>query len=131
MTNALCISPPSDLSFLNLQLTLITSFCPTCLPSPPLRSTPAPPFLFSASELTVSPLLLVIEGLKTHLPLLSSPSCSAAVGKETTDATVASIKAGFRHIDTAAIYKCEDAVGKGIKESRIDRSELFVVSKLW
>ncbi|KAL7411820.1 Aldo/keto reductase [Mrakia frigida] len=55
----------------------------------------------------------------------------AAVGKETTDATVASIKEGFTHIDTAAIYKCEDAVGTGIKESGIEREKLFVVSKLW
>lgn len=43
----------------------------------------------------------------------------------------AAIEAGYRHIDTAAIYQNEEAVGKGITASGIDRSELFVTSKLW
>lgn len=41
------------------------------------------------------------------------------------------IKAGYRHIDTAAQYGNEVSVGKGIKESGIARSELFITSKLW
>ncbi|MEP0304457.1 MAG: aldo/keto reductase, partial [Maribacter dokdonensis] len=36
-----------------------------------------------------------------------------------------------RHIDTAAIYKNEEGVGKGIRESGIDRKEIFLVSKVW
>jgi diketogulonate reductase-like aldo/keto reductase len=43
----------------------------------------------------------------------------------------AAIEAGYRHIDTAAIYGNEDSVGKGIKESGVARSELFVTTKLW
>ena len=38
---------------------------------------------------------------------------------------------GYRHIDTAAVYGNEEAVGKGIKDSGIDRHRLFVTSKLW
>lgn len=38
---------------------------------------------------------------------------------------------GYRHIDTAAVYGNEEAVGKGIKDSGIDRKDLFVTSKLW
>ncbi|MBB1062465.1 aldo/keto reductase [Limosilactobacillus fastidiosus] len=41
------------------------------------------------------------------------------------------IKVGYRHIDTAAVYGNEEAVGKGIKDSGIDRKDLFVTSKLW
>lgn len=41
------------------------------------------------------------------------------------------IKAGYRHIDTAAAYGNEDSVGQGIKMAGIDRKELFVTSKVW
>lgn len=41
------------------------------------------------------------------------------------------ILCGYTHIDTAAIYGNEVSVGKGIKESGIDRKYLFVTSKLW
>ena len=41
------------------------------------------------------------------------------------------IATGYRHIDTAAVYGNEEAVGKGIKDSGIDRQDLFVTSKLW
>ncbi len=47
------------------------------------------------------------------------------------NAVIAAIKAGYRHIDTAAIYGNEESVGKGIKDSGIDRSELFVTTKVW
>ena len=42
----------------------------------------------------------------------------------------AAIEAGYRHIDTAEMYGNEDSVGKAIKESGIDRKELFITSKL-
>ena len=41
------------------------------------------------------------------------------------------IETGYRHIDTAAIYKNEVAVGKGIAESGVARKDLFVTSKVW
>ena len=41
------------------------------------------------------------------------------------------IAAGYRLIDTAASYGNEAAVGAGIRASGIDRSELFVTTKLW
>src|SRR5699024_4851946 len=40
------------------------------------------------------------------------------------------IKNGYRHIDTAAAYKNEESVGKGIKNSGIAREDLFVTTKL-
>lgn len=44
---------------------------------------------------------------------------------------VDAIETGYRLIDTAQSYMNEDAVGKGIKESGIDREELFITTKLW
>lgn len=41
------------------------------------------------------------------------------------------ISKGYRLFDTAAIYQNETAVGKGIKASGIDRSELFITTKVW
>lgn len=38
---------------------------------------------------------------------------------------------GFRLFDTATIYGNEEAVGKGLKMSGINRSDLFITSKLW
>lgn len=41
------------------------------------------------------------------------------------------IEVGYRLIDTAKVYGNEEAVGKGIRDSGIDRHRLFVTSKLW
>ncbi|MAU71557.1 MAG: 2,5-diketo-D-gluconic acid reductase [Pseudozobellia sp.] len=40
------------------------------------------------------------------------------------------IKVGYRHIDTAQAYGNEKGVGKGIKNSGLNREELFVTTKL-
>jgi diketogulonate reductase-like aldo/keto reductase len=42
----------------------------------------------------------------------------------------AAIEAGYRHIDTARKYGTEERVGEGIRASGIDRSELFVTTKV-
>jgi len=44
---------------------------------------------------------------------------------------VEAISAGYRLIDTAKVYGNEVEVGKAIKQSGIDRKQLFVTSKLW
>ncbi len=49
----------------------------------------------------------------------------------TYEATLAALKAGYRHIDTAAGYMNESDVGKAIKDSGIAREEIFITSKLW
>lgn len=41
------------------------------------------------------------------------------------------LQAGYRHIDTASVYKNEKYIGKAIKESNIQREEIFVTSKVW
>ena len=41
------------------------------------------------------------------------------------------VEVGYRRIDTAALYGNEAEVGQGIRESGIDRSEIFVTTKIW
>ena len=45
------------------------------------------------------------------------------------DATLAALKAGYRHIDTALVYGNEESVGRAIKDSGIPREELFITTK--
>jgi diketogulonate reductase-like aldo/keto reductase len=52
-------------------------------------------------------------------------------GVETVNAVRWAIESGYRHIDTAAAYHNEQSVGQAIRESGIDRKELFVTTKLW
>lgn len=52
-------------------------------------------------------------------------------GEETSTAVRTAIEFGYRHIDTAKIYGNEEDVAKGIKESGIDRNEIFITTKLW
>ena len=44
---------------------------------------------------------------------------------------VDAIQAGYSHIDTAASYQNEEAVGRGVKQSGIAREKLFITTKLW
>ena len=44
---------------------------------------------------------------------------------------VDAIQAGYNHIDTAASYRNEEAVGRGIKRSGVAREKLFITTKLW
>lgn len=41
------------------------------------------------------------------------------------------INTGYRHIDTASVYQNEVEIGKAIKQSNIDRKNLFITSKVW
>ena len=49
----------------------------------------------------------------------------------TYDAVLEALKAGYRHIDTAAAYFNEEDVGKAVRDSGIPREDIFVTSKLW
>ena len=49
----------------------------------------------------------------------------------TYDALYQALKAGYRHIDTAAAYFNEEDVGRAVKDSGIPREDIFITSKLW
>ncbi len=50
---------------------------------------------------------------------------------ETTAAVRAALDTGYRHVDTAAAYGNEREVGQAIADSGVDRSEVFIESKVW
>jgi len=50
---------------------------------------------------------------------------------ETTAAVATALRAGYRSIDTAAVYGNEAGVGRAIAESGLRRDELFITSKVW
>jgi diketogulonate reductase-like aldo/keto reductase len=51
--------------------------------------------------------------------------------EETRAAVAAAISAGYRHIDTAAAYANERQVGEAVRSSGLDRSEVFLETKIW
>lgn len=51
--------------------------------------------------------------------------------EETAAAVGAALRTGYRHIDTAAGYLNERQVGEGIRRSGVDRSEVFIETKVW
>lgn len=52
-------------------------------------------------------------------------------GQEVISSVKYAIKAGYKAVDTAAVYKNEEGVGIAIKESDIPREEIFVTTKVW
>lgn len=52
-------------------------------------------------------------------------------GDETYNSVMTALKCGYRHIDTAHAYQNERSVGRAVKDSGIDRSEIWITSKLW
>ncbi|MFD8335915.1 aldo/keto reductase [Streptomyces solisilvae] len=51
--------------------------------------------------------------------------------EQTTSAVLSAIEAGYRSIDTAAIYGNEAGVGRALATSGVPREELFLTTKLW
>ena len=54
-----------------------------------------------------------------------------AAPHEVEKAVEIALQAGYKHIDCAAIYRNETEVGQGIKNSGVDRKDIFITSKLW
>ena len=48
----------------------------------------------------------------------------------TVDTTLVAFEVGYRHVDTAEMYGNERQVGEAVRRSGLDRSEIFVTSKL-
>ena len=65
------------------------------------------------------------------MPAMGFGTWAIADGTDTAEAVKMAIECGFRHIDTASFYKNETGVGHGIAESGINRSELWVTTKVW
>lgn len=50
---------------------------------------------------------------------------------ESEQAVINALQAGYRLIDTAQMYKNEEAIGKGIAQSSINRSDIIITTKIW
>jgi hypothetical protein len=94
--------------FTHISFLLTTPFHPTCIPS-------------TASVIS------------NNIPRFGLGVYQAANGGETEAAVYAALKAGYRHIDTAEVYRNEEDVGKAIfkymKETGMSRNELWVTTK--
>ena len=77
----------------------------------------------------MSPLITLNNG--TKMPTLGLGVLDRPARELTASAVAAAIGVGYRLIDTAASYLNEREVGEGLKRSGIDRSEVFVTTKLW
>ena len=66
-----------------------------------------------------------------EMPYLGLGVYQSKNGQEVANAVHWALEAGYRHIDTAAIYRNENGVGQGIMTSNVPREDIFVVSKVW
>lgn len=66
-----------------------------------------------------------------EMPGVGFGTWKAKDGADAYDSIIEALKAGYRHIDTAAMYRNEASVGKAVKECGLKREEIFVTSKVW
>ncbi|MRN55085.1 aldo/keto reductase [Paenibacillus monticola] len=66
-----------------------------------------------------------------QMPWLGLGVYKVKAGQEVIDSVKAALKAGYRSIDTAALYANEEGVGQAIQESGVARDELFITTKVW
>ncbi|HTO14387.1 MAG TPA: aldo/keto reductase [Edaphocola sp.] len=73
--------------------------------------------------------VLLSNGVK--MPQLGLGVWKSGVGKALNIAMHTAMDCGYRHFDTASFYENEEGVGQAIKESSIDRKDVFVTTKVW
>jgi 2,5-diketo-D-gluconate reductase A len=66
-----------------------------------------------------------------EIPILGFGVFQITDAAECERSVVDAIQTGYTHIDTAASYMNEEAVGRGIHRSGIAREKLFITTKLW
>lgn len=66
-----------------------------------------------------------------EVPAIGLGTFLAKDGEEVSRSVREAISVGYRSIDTAMIYLNETGVGKGMRESGIPRSEIYLTTKLW
>lgn len=79
--------------------------------------------------LSLSSTVTLNNGVK--MPLLGLGTWETPDGEVAEMAVLQALKAGYRHIDTAAIYGNEASVGRALQKSGLPRKEIFVTTKLW
>jgi diketogulonate reductase-like aldo/keto reductase len=80
-------------------------------------------------KLTITTPLKLNNGVE--MPLFGLGTFLSERGDTTRKAVLSALEAGYRHIDTAAVYGNEADVGAGVRESGIPRAEIFITTKVW
>jgi diketogulonate reductase-like aldo/keto reductase len=65
-----------------------------------------------------------------RMPVLGLGVWQMAAGRETEQAVEWALEAGYRHIDTASMYRNEQSVGAALRRSGLPRKDIFVTTKL-
>ncbi|HXV78347.1 MAG TPA: aldo/keto reductase [Candidatus Binatia bacterium] len=80
-------------------------------------------------ELTIETKLTLNDGHR--MPQVGLGVWQIRAGAACEAAVLAALEAGYRHIDTAAMYGNEESVGAAVRTSGIPRENIFVTTKLW
>jgi diketogulonate reductase-like aldo/keto reductase len=80
-------------------------------------------------NLTITSTLKLYTGVE--MPRFGLGTFLSERGDTTRKAVLCALQAGYRHIDTAAVYGNEADVGSGVRDSGIPRSEIFITTKVW
>ncbi len=83
----------------------------------------------SVMQLSLQSVGLLNNGVE--IPRLGLGVYQAPPGESTLRAVKYALKIGYRHIDTAWLYGNEIDVGRAIRESGIEREEIFITTKVW
>lgn len=65
------------------------------------------------------------------IPTIGFGTYKSGNDEETAKIIKYALNIGYRQIDTASFYGNEIGIGKGIKESKVNREDIFIVTKLW
>ena len=72
---------------------------------------------------------ILSNGVK--IPIIGFGTYKLGSHEDSIEAVKEAIKIGYRHIDAAAFYNNEEAVGNAISKCGVAREELFITTKLW
>lgn len=79
--------------------------------------------------MTLTDTYLLSNGEK--IPVVGFGTWQTPDGDVAEKSVIAALKAGYRHIDTAAAYQNEASVGRGIAHSGVARDDIYVTTKIW
>lgn len=66
-----------------------------------------------------------------NMPAIGFGTYKLVEGKETFDSVKFALENNYRHIDTASVYDNEKSVGEAIRQSDLDRKDIFLTTKVW
>ena len=72
----------------------------------------------------------IILSSSHEMPIIGLGTYLSKAG-EVGEAVQCALQNGYTHIDCSPIYRNEKEVGEGIKNSNVDRKDIFITSKLW